>query len=259
MNFLLDNLVFLQDSLSGRRFLVYTGASVSVFPRTAPTPSASLSKTKLLTAGSSSLPCFGACAIPLRFGSRHLSWSFQLAPVSVPILGSDFLHHHALLFDVPRARVLDANSLDVLSPVSSPAASDPFCLHLQLASREIRKLLSEYPDILSSNSFSASTPKHGVFHNFPTVPGPPVFAKALLLDPGKVASYKAEFLKMEKAGIVQCSSSPWSSPLHMVPKADDTSLRLCGDFQWLNTPTVPDRYPLPSIADFSARIAGSFF
>ena len=35
-----------------------------------------------------------------------------------------------------------------------------------------------------------------------TVPGPPVFAKACHLDPGKLASTKAEFLKMEKAAIV---------------------------------------------------------
>ena len=156
---------------------------------------------KLLTSGGSPLPCFGARVIPLCFGSRHFSWSFKLAPVSIPILGSDFLCHHALWFDVTRARVLDADSLDVLSAVSSPADSDLFCEHLQQAPREIRKLLSEYPDV------------HGVFHDLPTAPGPPVFAKACRLDPEKLASTKAEFLKMEKAGIVQhlCSlvqSSP---------------------------------------------------
>ena len=201
MNFLLDNLVFLQDSLSGRRFLVYTGASVSVFPRTAPTPSASLSKTKLVTSSGSPLPCFGAHAKPQCFGSWHFSWSFQLAPVSVPILGSNFLCHHALLVDVARARVLDADSLVVLSTVSSPAVSDPFCTHLQQAPREIQKLLSKYPDVLSSNGCSASTPKNEVFYNLPTVPGPPVFAKACSLDPGKLASAKAEFLKIKKTGI----------------------------------------------------------
>ena len=108
-----SNLVYLQDSLSVQRFLVDSGAFVSVFPHIFPTLSAPLSKTKLLTAGGSPLPCFGARVIPLRFGSRHFSWSFQLALVSVPILGSDFLHHHALLVDVARAGVLDVDSLDV--------------------------------------------------------------------------------------------------------------------------------------------------
>ena len=34
------------------------------------------------------------------------------------------------------------------------------------------------PDVLTSDVFLASTPKHGVFHNLPTAPGPPVFTKA---------------------------------------------------------------------------------
>ena len=135
---------------------------------------------------------------------------------------------------------------------------DPFCTHLQQAPSEIRNLLSEYPDVLSSDGFSASTRKHGVFHDLPTIPGPPVFAKAHQLDHGKLASAQAEFLKMEKARIVPSSSSPWSSPLHMVPKPDGT-WRPCGNFCKLNTTTVPDRYPLPTIADSSARISGSKF
>ena len=77
-----------------------------------------------------------------------------------------------------RTRVLDADSLDVLSIVSSSMASDLFCTHLQQAPREIRKLMSEYPDVLSSDGFSASTHKHEVFHDLPAVPGPPVITKA---------------------------------------------------------------------------------
>ena len=153
----------------------------------------------------------------IQFGSRRFSWSFQLAPVSVPILGSDFLCHHALLVDVARACVLDADTLDVLSAVSSAFTVVPFCAHLQTAPREIRKLLFECLDILYSNGFSASSPNHGVFHDLPKVLGPPVFAKAHHMDPDNLASAQAEFLKMEKAGIV-----PWSSPLHIVPKPDGT-------------------------------------
>ena len=98
--------------------------------------------------------------------------------------------------------MLDANSLDVLSALSSPSTVDPFFAHLQAATREIRMLLSEYPDVLSLDGFSASTPEHGIFHNLPTILGPLVFAKACHLDPDKLASAQTEFLKMEKAGIV---------------------------------------------------------
>ena len=84
-------------------------------------------------------------------------------------------------------------------------------LSLQNTPMEIKKLLSEYP-VLSSNGFSASTPKHGIFHDLPTIPGPPVFLNTCRLDPDKLASAQTKFLLMEKAEIVHQSSSLWSSP-----------------------------------------------
>ena len=88
-----------------------------------------------------------------------------------------------------------------------------------------------------------------------THPGPPVFAKPHRLDPDKLAVAKAEFSAIEKAGIICCSTSPWSSPLHMVKKKD-RGWRTCNDYRQLNTVTIPDRYPLPTITDFTSRIFG---
>jgi Reverse transcriptase (RNA-dependent DNA polymerase) len=60
------------------------------------------------------------------------------------------------------------------------------------------------------------------------------------------------------ASIIRRSNSPWSSPLHMVAKKDG-SWRPCGDFRRLNVITKPDRYPLPNMADCSARLDGCKF
>ena len=81
-------LIYLHDNLSNRRFLVDTGASISVFPST---NTSSTSGVQLLTADGSTLTCSGARIIPLWFGTWNCSWTFQLAPVSLPILGADFL------------------------------------------------------------------------------------------------------------------------------------------------------------------------
>ena len=52
------------------------------------------------------------------------------------------------------------------------------------------------------------------------------------------------------------SSSPWSSPLHVVSKADG-GWRPCGDYRKLNVTTADDRYPLPHIHSFSSVTHGA--
>lgn len=74
-------------------------------------------------------------------------------------------------------------------------------------------------------------------------------------DSSKLAATKAGFAYMEELGIVHHSNSPWTSPLHMVPKSDG-SYRPCGDYCRLNDVTIPDRYPVPYIQDFSTQLAG---
>ncbi len=75
------------------------------------------------------------------------------------------------------------------------------------------------------------------------------------LDAEKLQAAKAEFEQLEREGIVQRSTTPWASPLHMVMKKDG-KWPPCGDFRCLNLVTEPDTYPLPNLLDFSARVAG---
>ncbi len=76
------------------------------------------------------------------------------------------------------------------------------------------------------------------------------------MDGEKLKAAREEFRQLEAAGIVRRSSSPWSSPLHMVRKSDGT-WRPCGDYRRLNLATEVDRYPLPNIQDFGGRLSGA--
>ena len=53
-----------------------------------------------------------------------------------------------------------------------------------------------------------------------------------------------EFRPMEAMGIVRLSDSPWVSPLHMIPKADE-GWRPCGDYRCLNDATGASRTSTP--------------
>ncbi len=117
----------------------------------------------------------------------------------------------------------------------------------------LKAFLAEFEDVVCP---SKVLPPVGtdVEHHIKTS-GPPIASRLCRLDAEKLVAAKAEFLQLEKDGIVWRSDSPWSSPLPMVRKADG-SWRPCGDFLRLNMVTVADSYPLPNMLDFTSKAAG---
>jgi hypothetical protein len=63
---------------------------------------------------------------------------------------------------------------------------------------------------------------------------------------------------MLEKGVIQPSSSPWSSPIVLVRKKDGTH-RFCVDYRQLNSCTLQDAYPLPRIDESLDQLSGSLW
>ncbi|GFX23697.1 retrovirus-related Pol polyprotein from transposon opus [Trichonephila clavipes] len=121
------------------------------------------------------------------------------------------------------------------------------------ANISFKNILSEHPD-LSNPSLISKSASHGTVHHIITT-GPPVTARPRRLHPKLYDAVKVEFEFLLAQGIIRPSKSPWSSPLHVVPKSDST-VRPVGDYRQLNSVTEFDSYPMPYLNDFAHALHG---
>ena len=140
------------------------------------------------------------------------SWNFQLVPVFISLLGADFLQHYNLQVNIKGQQVVHTDCLESIIIRASPDPVPAFqCASFFSTPQCARKLLTEFPNVLSSDGFTALEPCHGVRHHLLINLGPLVYEKPWRLDPEKLAAAKAKFSAMEKGGIIRRLSLVFSS------------------------------------------------
>ena len=111
------------DSLSKRKFLVDTGAEISVVPATRFDWLNGHSGASLLAANGSHISTFGTRTLTIQIPEGVFRWAFVVASVSQPLLGADFLRAHSLLVDVKHHRLVNTH-LFANAPVEMAAEPD---------------------------------------------------------------------------------------------------------------------------------------
>lgn len=95
---------------------------------------------------------------------------------------------------------------------------------------------------------------HLVTHEIELLPGTkPIKQRYYPVSPAKQKVIDEEINKMLDDGVIEPCKSPWSSPICLVKKKDD-SYRFCVDYRQLNAVTRKDAYPLPLISSILDRL-----
>lgn len=242
-------------------WLVDTGASTSTIPYHM-VRHVTLTPTSITCSGANNVPikCFGEITtfISIRKLRREFHWTFLVSDVHMPILGMDFLRKFNLIIDCGQQTVKDSLTT-VVAPLTVLQTSfiTPIYNTITHENSFIANLLQKFPALTQPVHLpTTDNTIPGPCHYIETGDSPPVFARPRRLTDEKLQAVKDEFTHLLKAGIIEPSESSWSSPIHLVKKANG-GWRVCGDYRALNSVTRPDKYPIPNIQTVSDRLYGS--
>ena len=109
---------------------------------------------------------------------------------------------------------------------------------------ELKQVLLCYPSILAKTPGRTTLVKHYINVGYAV----PVQQKPYWILYLQRESVKKELDLMLEARVIRPSTSPWASPIVLVPKKNG-NVRFCVDYQKLNQLARFDAYPMPKIGE----------
>lgn len=145
---------------------------------------------------------------------RSYRWTFVIEDITNPLLRLYFLTRFNLLVDCAARKITgkitsqNMNFVKVLQTKTSKIKIN----NLETMPEQAQEILKKFPDLVAPKEAQRKSRKQDCF----------ITLNPTILNPLSVniVNYRHQNLKQrrKKTGIIRPSKSPWSSPLHMVPK-----------------------------------------
>jgi hypothetical protein len=143
------NLIFLHDSQNNFKFLVDSGASISISPHTSSAPPTG---PHLVGANGKLIPAWGRCPQTVCFAGHNFEIDFFLAAVATPNIGMDFLAKFELSIIPAKQQVLHTASGRTFTKASTSSFVSPWnpktAAAVTALPPQVQKLLEEFPSLL---------------------------------------------------------------------------------------------------------------
>ncbi|XP_044741875.1 uncharacterized protein LOC123302848 [Chrysoperla carnea] len=132
--------LFVKDRRSGIKFLVDSGADVSVIP--VGSKRGESTNFKLYAANGTEIPTFGTTVLNIDLGLRRIfEWPFFIAKTSKGILGADFLRKFDLLIDLKNKKLIDAKTKLTVSAAIDKISREEEALSSLIAENKFSDIL----------------------------------------------------------------------------------------------------------------------
>ena len=198
-----------------------------------------------------SLHTFGSVDLILSFADspHQIRHKFFVVDIDQPILGLDALRKLGVVID------LSANLISFPASRQSLHQSFPLLANLPYDQMTCQDIFNLFPKVTSGEFFNGklSLPFE---HSF-SVTGPPFSHAARKMSPEKQRELDRQLDDMLRQGIIEYSQSPYTSPVHLVPKKEKNCFRFCVDYRKLNSQTENQSFTLPRISDVTNRLHGA--
>ncbi|KAG8067900.1 hypothetical protein GUJ93_ZPchr0005g15565 [Zizania palustris] len=120
---------------------------------------------------------------------------------------------------------------------------------------EIQRIIADFEDLFEAPM--GLPPKRYCDHRIPLIEGsPPINVRPYRYNPAQKDEIERQVKEMLQNGVIQHSTSAFSSPALLVRKKDGT-WRMVIDYRRLNDVTIKSKYPLPVIDELLDELHGS--